>query len=252
MARQKGIIKLKGTIGDITFYKSKDGYIAREKNDIDAKRIATDPAFQRTRENGAEFGRAGKAGKILRTALRSLLTNSSDGKMVGRLTQQMVKVIQADQTSVRGLRNVIDGEAELLTGFEFNIGGKLSTSLFAPYVGTIDRVTGAITVALDPFVPANMIAAPGGSTHFKIISAGAEIDFETETFVEAHSETAILAWDATATVAINLANAVTPNSTKPLFLALGVEYYQEVNGQMYPLKNGAYNPLALVKVDGGV
>lgn len=252
MARQKGIIKLKGTIGDITFYKSKDGYIAREKNDIDAKRIATDPAFQRTRENGAEFGRAGKAGKILRTALRSLLTNSSDGKMVGRLTQQMVKVIQADQTSVRGLRNVIDGEAELLTGFEFNIGGKLSTSLFAPYIGTIDRVTGAITVALDPFVPANMIAAPGGSTHFKIISAGAEIDFETETFVEAHSETAILAWDATATVAINLANAVTPNSTKPLFLALGVEYYQEVNGQMYPLKNGAYNPLALVKVDGGV
>lgn len=251
MARQKGIIKLKGTIGDITFYKSKDGYIAREKNDIDAKRIATDPAFQRTRENGAEFGRAGKAGKILRTALRSLLTNSSDGKMVGRLTQQMVKVIQADQTSVRGLRNVIDGEAELLTGFEFNIDGKLGTSLFAPYVGTIDRVSGAITIDIDPFVPENMIAAPSGSTHFKIISAGAEIDFETETYVEAHSETAILAWDATATVAINMANAVTPNSTKPLFSALGVEYYQEVNGQMYPLKNGAYNPLALVKVDGG-
>lgn len=251
MARQKGIIKLKGTIGDITFYKSKDGYIAREKNDIDAKRIATDPAFQRTRENGAEFGRAGKAGKILRTALRSLLTNSSDGKMVGRLTQQMVKVIQADQTSVRGLRNVIDGEAELLTGFEFNIDGKLGTSLLAPYVGTIDRVSGAITIDIDPFVPENMIAAPSGSTHFKIISAGAEIDFETETYVEAHSETAILAWDATATVAINLANAVTPNSTQPLFLALGVEYYQEVNGQMYPLKNGAYNPLALVKVDGG-
>ncbi|MBP6757955.1 MAG: hypothetical protein KA133_01775 [Flavobacterium sp.] len=252
MARQKGIIKLKGTIGDITFYKSKDGYIAREKNDIDAKRIATDPAFQRTRENGAEFGRAGKAGKILRTALRSLLTNSSDSKMVGRLTQQMVKVIQADQTSLRGLRNVIDGEAELLAGFEFNINGKLGTSLFAPYVGAIDRVSGAITIDIDPFVPMNMIAAPGGSTHFKIISAGAEIDFETEAFVEAHSETAILAWDATATVAINMANAVTPNSTKPLFLALGVEYYQEVNGQMYPLKNGAYNPLALVKVDGGV
>jgi hypothetical protein len=59
MARQKGIIKLKGTIEDIPFYKSKDGYIAREKNDIDAKRIATDPPFQSTRENGAELGRAG-------------------------------------------------------------------------------------------------------------------------------------------------------------------------------------------------
>ena len=37
MARQKGIIKLKGTIGDITFYKTKDGYLAREKGGIDAK-----------------------------------------------------------------------------------------------------------------------------------------------------------------------------------------------------------------------
>jgi len=252
MARQKGIIKLKGTIGDITFYKSKDGYIAREKGGIDANRVATDPAFQRTRENGSEFGRAGKAGKILRTALRAVLINSADSRMVSRLTQHMVKVIQADLVSVRGLRNVIDGEAELLTGFEFNIGGKLGTSLFAPYVGSIDRASGAITVVIDPFVPMNMIAAPGGSTHFKIISAGAEIDFETEAFVEAHSETAILAWDAVITDVINLENAVPPNSTKPLFLALGVEYYQEVNGQMYPLKNGAYNPLALVKVDGGV
>ena len=37
----------------------------------------------------------------------------------------MVKVIQADTVSERGLRNVIDGEAELLFGFEFNIRGKI-------------------------------------------------------------------------------------------------------------------------------
>jgi hypothetical protein len=250
MARQKGIIKLKGTIGDITFYKTQDGHLAREKGGIDASRIKNDPAFQRTRENGSEFGRAGKAGKILRTALRAVLINSADGRMVSRLTQQMVKVIQADVVSVRGLRNVIDGEAELLSGFEFNIRGKLGTSLFAPYVGTIDRATGAITLDLAPFIPTNMIAAPSGSTHFKIISAGTEIDFEAETFVVTNSETAILPWDAVPTVAISQTNPVTPASTKPLFLALGVEFYQEVNGQMYSLKNGAYNPLSLVQVSG--
>jgi hypothetical protein len=250
MARQKGIIKLKGTIGDITFYKTKDGHLAREKGGIDASRIKSDPAFQRTRENGAEFGRAGKAGKILRTSLRALLVNSADSKMVSRLTQAMVKVIQADMISLRGLRNIIDGEAELLSGFEFNIRGKLGTSLFAPFLGAIDRVTGAITVDLDPFIPANMIAAPSGTTHYKIISAGAEIDFEVEVFTESHSETAILPWDALPTVAISHSNMVTPGSTKPLFLALGLEFYQEVNGQMYTLKNGAYNPLALVAVSG--
>ena len=166
MARQKGIIKLKGTIGDITFYKTQDGHLAREKGGIHASRIKSDPAFQRTRENGSEFGRAGKAGKILRTALRALLLNSADGRMVSRLTQKMVKVIQADTISVRGLRNVIDGEAELLAGFEFNIRGQLGTSLFAPFVGAIDRVTGEITTDLDPFVPANMIAAPSGYFSF--------------------------------------------------------------------------------------
>ena len=252
MARQKGIIKLKGTIGDITFYKTQDGHLAREKGGIDASRIASDPAFQRTRENGSEFGRAGKAGKLLRTAFRPLLLNSADSRMVSRLTQRMVKVIQADLVSERGLRNVIDGEAELLFGFEFNIRGKLGTSLFAPFVPTIDRAAGEIKVDLASFIPANMIAAPSGTTHFKIISGGAEVDFEAETFVVASSETAILPWDRTATAVISQTNAVTANSTKPLFLALGVEFYQQINGQMYPLKNGAFNPLSIAKVDSGV
>lgn len=253
MARQKGIIKLKGTIGGITFYKtSQDGHLAREKGGIEKSRIESDPAFQRTRENGSEFGRAGKAGKLLRTALRALLLNSADGRMVSRLTKEMVKVIQADLVSERGLRNVIDGEAELLVGFEFNIRGKLGTSLYAPFTSAIDRVTGEITVDIPPFVPINMIAAPSGTTHFKIISGGAEIDFEAETFIVATSETAILPWDAAATVAIAHSNQVTAASTKPLFLALGIEFYQEVNGQMYPLKNGAFNPLSISKVDSGV
>ena len=250
MAKQNGIIKLKGTIGDITFYKTKDGHLAREKGGVDANRIANDPAFQRTRENGSEFGRAGKAGKMLRVALRQVLINSADGRMVSRLTQAMTKVIQADATNRRGLRNVIDGEAELLTGFEFNIGGKLGTTLFAPFEATIDRVSGDIGLTLAPFVPTTMIAAPAGTTHFKIISAGAAIDFEAEKFEVTTSETAVLPWDSTLTAPINQDNSVSANSTNPLFLALGVEFYQEVNGQMYPLKNGAHNPLSLVQVVG--
>ncbi len=239
MAKQKGIIKLDGTIGGITFYKSQDGYLAREKGGVSAEKIANDPNFQRTRENGEEFGRAGKAGKLLRNSIRAMLQNASDSRMVSRLTAEMVKVIQEDITNNRGLRNVIDGEAELLEGFEFNRNGKLGTTLYAPFTGTIDRVTGTLTATIPSFVPINMIAAPGGTTHFKVVSAGTEIDFENETFVMDSQASAILPWDATATAALSLANAVTANSTHPLFLALGVEFYQEVNGQMYSLKNGS-------------
>ena len=250
MAKQSGIIPLEGTIGNITFYKSKDGFLAKGKGGIPADRIANDPNFQRTRENGSEFGRAGKAGKILRNAIRSLLQNASDRLVVSRLTTEMVKVIQADATNARGLRNVLDGEAELLEGFEFNVNAKLGSTLFAPFTAIIDRVAGTLIVNLPAFIPLNMIAAPGGTTHFKIASAGAEIDFENEVFVVDTKESAILPWDSNATAVINLANAVTANSTHPLFLVLGIEFYQEVNGVKYPLKNGAYNALSLVKVNG--
>jgi hypothetical protein len=156
---------LKGTIGNITFYKSKDGYLAREKGGLDANRIANDPAFQRTRENGAEFGRAGKAGKVLRNALRSLLQNTSDSRMIARLTKEMMKVIQADAVNPRGMRNVIDGEAELIEGFEFNVNSKLGTTLYAPYTSSINRVSGELSVNIPAFIPANMVAAPAGATH---------------------------------------------------------------------------------------
>ena len=250
MARQKGIIKLKGTVGGITFYKTQDGHLAREKGGVDASRIKNDPAFQRTRENGSEFGRAGTAGKVLRTSIRGLLLNSADNRMVSRLTQAMTRVIKADATSIRGERNVIDGEAELLQGFEFNIRGKIGTSLYAPTVQTIDRVTGQIKVVIPSFIPANMIAAPTGTTHFKVISAGSEVDFANETYVSVNSSSAILPWSITPTAVITQTNTVTAASTKPLFLFLGLEFYQEVNGTMYPLKNGAFNPLAIAKVSG--
>jgi hypothetical protein len=250
MAKQKGIIKLDGTIGDITFYKSQDGYLAREKGGVSGDRIANDPAFARTRENGAEFGRAGKAGKVLRNAIRNLLQNAADSKMVSRLTTEMLKVVQADATSERGLRNVIDGEIDLLLGFDFNLNGKLGTTLYAPYTATIDRVAGTLVIDVPAFIPLNMIAAPGGATHFKLNSAGAEIDFENETFVVDANSSAVLPIDVNATAVINLANAVTAASTHPLFLVFGIEFYQQVNGNFYSLRNGAFNALSLVAVDG--
>ena len=249
MAQQKGILPVRGTIGNLTFYKSRDGYLVREKGGIEAQRIATDPAFQRTRENGAEFGRAGKAGKLLRNAIRGLTINASDSKMISRLTKEMVKVIQADAVNPRGLRNVIDGEAALLQGFEFNLNAKLSTTVYAPFTASIDRITGLLVIDIAPFVPLNMVNAPSGATHFRLSSAGTEIDFEGNFYAVDVQATVDLPWDNVPTPAITLTNAVTANSVHPLFLLLGIDFYQFVNGSLYPLKNGAFNALSLVQVD---
>lgn len=249
MARQTGIIKLKGTIGDISFYKTSDGHLAREKGGVEKERILTDDAFQRTRENGSEFGRAGKGGKLIRNAIRVLLQNAKDKRVTSRLTKDLVAVVKTDPVNERGLRTIQDGDMVLLNGFNFNLNGKLSTTLFAPYVVGYDRVTGDVTVDLDPFSPTLRIAAPGGTTHFKLVMGGAELDFENEIFVFEMADSGILPYTAADTAAINLAGVLTPNSVLPVIEVLGVEFYQEVNGQMYPLKNGAFNALAVVTVD---
>ncbi len=49
MATQKGIIKLKGTIGDITFYKTQDGNLARLKGGVEKNRILNDPALAQSK-----------------------------------------------------------------------------------------------------------------------------------------------------------------------------------------------------------
>lgn len=249
MARQKGIIKLAGTIGDVSFYKSKDGYLAREKGGVDAERIKNDPAFQRTRENGSEFGRAGRTGRILRNALRLLLQNASDSKVASRLTKEMLRVIQTDQVNARGERNIAEGDLEILTGFDFNINGKLNASLYAPFSTQIDRAAGSLSVDIPDFIPGNSIAFPSGATHFKIVAGAAEVDFEEEAFNFDKAETGEILLDQNPTGDLNLATAVTAATDRDLFLVLGIEFMQEVNGVMYPLKNGSYNPLTIIEVD---
>lgn len=251
MARQAGIIKLKGKVGDLSFYKTKDGYLAREKGGVDKERIQNDPAFQRTRENGAEFGRAGAAGRTLRTAFRPLLLRTSDGRVTSRLTKEMVKVIKADATNARGERNVLDGELEMLQGFEFNISGRLGATVYAPFDVSIDRASGEAMVNIPDFIPQNTIAAPQGATHMKLVSAGAEINFEEDTFNLVTAESGEIEIGPQTEAAVNLTNALPAGSASPLFLVFGIEFYQEVNGNFYPLKNGAYNALSLVAVDGG-
>jgi hypothetical protein len=250
MAKQIGILKTQGTLDDLTFSKTKDGYIVKKRTSLNGTKISSDPNFQRTRENNSEFGKAANAGKLLRNAIRNQLLNAKDFRVVSRLTKEMMKVIKADSTSTRGQRNVIDGETELLQGFDFNVNAKLSTTLYAPYTATINRVAGSLSVDIASFIPNEMIPAPTGTTHFRIVSGAAEVDFENGTFVTDNKSTAILPWNETATAAISLANAVTAASTHPLFLLLGIQFFQQVNGSFYSLKSGVFNSLNLVKVEG--
>ncbi|MCW3091397.1 MAG: hypothetical protein JWP81_2466 [Ferruginibacter sp.] len=250
MAQQKGILKIKGTMNDMTFYKTADGYLVKEKSEISKEKISNDPAFVRTRENNSEFGRAGKASKLLLNAIRVPVQNARDGRVFSRLMKEMMRVIKADATSTRGLRNVIDGETELLRDFDFNATAKLAATLYAPFTALIDRVTGVLSIDLPVYYPLSMIAAPAGSTHYKINSSGCVIDFTREVYTTVDFETTYLPIDGVLTAALNITHQLPANSTDPLFLFLGIQFFQQVNGAQYALRNGAFNALNIVLVEG--
>lgn len=248
MARQKGIIKLKGTIGDISFYKSQDGHLAREKGGVDASRIANDPAFARTRENGEEFGAFAGAGKLVRDAFRSLMMTASDNRVTSRLTKVMSAVKNFDTTSARGKRVVsigigTAGGKALLKGFNFNKRSVLGGVLFKPFAIVLG--TGEITIA--NLIPVNDIAFPVGATHLSLKSAFADVDFAGGLHDVQISNTVNLPIDGASSNVVLTPPGVPPGAGVKFYL-LTIEFFQEVNGVQYSLKNGAYNALAIVDV----
>src|SRR6188768_3351710 len=101
MAHQRSTVTIQGTIGDLTFFKSQDGYMVKAKSTVSKEKILSDKKFARTRENMAEFGRAGKAGKVLRTPFNNLLQQSADNRMVSRLMTKSLEVIHTDTVNKR-------------------------------------------------------------------------------------------------------------------------------------------------------
>lgn len=249
MAQQKSILKLKGTIGGITFYKSKDGYLAREKGGVDASRIANDPGFARTRENGAEFSNAASAGKLLRNAIRVLGKDASDGRVTARLTQIMAQIKNMDEANARGERSAAEGMAKdeakaLLNGFNFNENAVLGAVLYTPF--SVDAATGEIKI--DALDPQNDISIPSGASHVVLKSGFASINFltgESEMTVSAPLRIATNA----AAQAVSLKPAAAPAVEGTHIYLLSIDFVQSVNNADYSLNNNSYNVLAIVGVE---
>jgi hypothetical protein len=253
MGRQDGLIQLKGAVANMSFYKNKiDGYLARKKGGVTKERIETDPKYDLTRKNMAEFARAGLASKVFRKVFRSLLSATADKRMTGRLTRQMVKVIREDAVNLRGERNVIDGEATLLEGFQFNVNRTFDEAVLVDITASIDRATGAMTIDIPAIIPTKDIAVPEGATHFRFKTGGAAIDFEGKpsTVVTSDSDDLPVTKDVQGPLQFSL--EVPPGSVHPLFLICGIEFLQKTKAGEVSLMNNDASAMAIVKVDGGV
>jgi hypothetical protein len=231
-------IKLAGTIDDISFYKSQDGFLARAKGGVSADRIKSDPKFENTRNNGAEFGIGGKASLLFREAFKPEIKKAADNRVASRITQLMVRILKTDPVNDYGKRQVYMGNMALLDEFEFNNVVPFRQALGLPLVAGIDRVTGQATVQVPAHVPKTDIAAPDGTTHYSFFAAAAAMDFEGNLSEVVRQSTAPQPWDTTPALAATQTLALSANSTLPLFLIVGIEFTILINGKVYPQSKG--------------
>ena len=248
MPKQTGFLKVEGTLGDVSFYKNKDGFFLRSKGGVSKERILNDPAFKRTRENGSEFKTIANAGKLFRDANAILIRKAYDGGLSTRLMQILARVKNLDAVSLRGQRLVSEGLATtagqaLMRGYDLNSRSQLRSVFSAPY--DLDVTTGKIIIT--DLVPAEMFDAPPHATHVSLQTAIAHVDFEAQLSEVAYSPMVTLPIDV-AMATQSLMPSSVPVATGSLFYLFLVEFSQEVNGVQYALNNGNFNSLTVLEV----
>jgi hypothetical protein len=249
MPKLEGPLKISGTIGDISFYKRNGQYYARSKGGISAQRMRTDPAFARTRENQREFVTGVQAGKLLRKAMRQAVQRVRANSLSNRLTQAMNRILRTDTTHGRGQRTVQDGDLSLLEGLEVNRNATFDSTFFLPPTVSVDRAGGTATVDWPAHEPQRDVSAQSESTHYVLYALCATVDFAQESFSDSLELSTPLDLLSTSQAALSQSLTLPANTTLPVFILVGIEYLQELNGTYYPLRNGAYNALMIHTVD---
>jgi hypothetical protein len=259
MARQKGVIKYVGTLGDIRHFKIKgqEGYFAGMVGGPTSEQVNTAPEFERTRENMNEFGASAKAGKSVRSGLSQLMKQMSDSQVTGRLTSIMKKINLEDQTEARGYRKIeISTQRNYLKGFEFNKNSSLNGILNAPYslTHTVDRENGEFVVPA--FNPVNLINAPSGTTHFRLITSLSVVsDFEYNAATNSYDPMDpdlneandiqysdfldLYAPVPDTTISATLPGGIVPTVNTTVLQCIGIEFFQQVGPNYYLFASGS-------------
>lgn len=249
MGRQTGIIPIEATMDNMTFYKSKnDGMRVKKQSRIPKERINNDPSFDKLRKNIIEFTNAAKAGKLLRQAVNAVSLDVADSRAVSRLMTALMLAVKADATHPRGQRNVVSGDLHFLEGFSFNKNADVTAVLKVDLPHSINRVTGALTVNVPALDLRREIVAPKDATHFKLISAGTEIDFVNNVSKTENYAGDYIALGSNTSGAFNIVHQLPANSTLPLMLLVGVIFFTKLNTDYEPTGGLKYNALNIVEV----
>lgn len=258
MAKQTGLIRYSGSMGGVRHFKIKglEGDFAGLNGGPTAEQIQNDESFVRTRENMKEFGGCASAAKSIRIGLAQLIRQMADSRLAGRLTAMMKQIQLDDVTSPRGQRSIIISAA-IGSSIELNYNKNISLAgvFNAPYTLTSTPARDSATFTIPIFNPANLISAPAGATHFRLVNAinvvsdwkydSASDDYgptdpnlSTLSDVQYSGYLDLSAVTPLTTITTTLPGAPTVTASVAVINNIGIEFYQQVGANYYLFSSG--------------
>ncbi len=231
----------------------KKGSLPRARPGVTGYYFKTAPEFERSRENCNEFGRASKAGKLLRMALGPRVKDLCDSKCHNRLRKTVHDTIKSDSLHRRGARVFNAGNADLLLNFQFNAFCDFATILDTSlYTTSLDPHSGIADITIASFIPDRDLRFPDAATHFRFIATAIAIDFDKQHARQKPSkdtsDSGPLPIDKLPTSVINLTHQLPPDTGHTWLLILGIQFEAFVNGGGYVIKNKKMNGMEVVEV----
>jgi hypothetical protein len=253
MARNKSIIKLKGKVGSLSFYQSNGEDLVRVAGGPSADQIRSRPSMKRNRENINEFLHAASpAAKVLRSGLAGMkhLWHCNTCGNLNALLRQIIELGEGN----RGQRtlSILKGKS-LLKEFLFHPERRLENVFLAKYDYIFNDLRTDAVLIIPSFYANGLLNFPSGATHFRLLLGmtvlseyhfvGNELPFFPNDPIAngkngfTSSEYLSLSDRIPSTsIHVTLPEGIIPAPSSGTILALGIEFYQEVNGKMYLLK----------------
>lgn len=220
--------------------------MVREKGGVTKSRIMTDPKYARTRENMREFAEAASAVKLLKDSIRPAINSSNDSTLHRRLQHAMVKVVKSDLVNSRGERKAIEGNWDLLKGLQLNVGANLSSVLKKHVV--ITNTNDVLAISVPEFHPSSFLLTPSGTTNYRIYLMGGAMELGTAEYSANRVESIMLSVMASSPeLTLELDKSALTYSHR--VYVLGVEFFQTVNGDEYPMNDSGYNAGTVVATE---
>lgn len=226
MAKQAGQYLIEGTIDNLTFSKTEDGYLVKKKSRVTREMVLNNPGFAQTRYNAQEFTEAINCGKAIRLALHRVINTVADTKLSSRMNTALLKVVQSDKTNDLGERKACNGDPALLKGFEFNRHLLMKKRFSVAYTISHDKANHLLHIDVPGFKPSSGMESPKGADSFKLICGVGVVDFAAKDDVSSSKQESILfplRKTTTDAIRFSLPIHIAPGQT--LFAALGVLFY---------------------------